>query len=171
MHRFEIGPKSRTGHVDIDGQLRTLFDLANEVLFGPLQEQNPPEFRHSVTFLFSYLEYHLASEELAMLEHGYPSRRFHAAFHDHIRREARGISVSLARKFSLEEARSAIFFLLEDWAVYHVDQADRQLADYLQEQAPAGVAPQLPGIHPLNSSGTVTDEPGKRALAGAPNRH
>ena len=88
MHRFEFEPDLETGNVDIDSQHQTLFAMANEILFSRELEQSPQQFRRAMTFLFSYLEYHFASEELGMLEHGYSSRRFHAAFHDHVRREA-----------------------------------------------------------------------------------
>jgi hemerythrin-like metal-binding protein len=164
MHRFELAPNSSTGHVDIDGQLGTLFSLANEVLFGDVREQSHIEFRHAVSFFFSYLEYHFASEELAMAKHGYSSRRFHAAFHDHVRREAQSIGSRLGRAASIEEVRSAIFFLIEDWAVYHVERADRQLADYLHEQSPTGGTARLPGFHPLDGAPNpaAADDPGLR---------
>jgi hemerythrin-like metal-binding protein len=165
MHRFEIGPDLATGNPDIDDHLQTLFNLANEILFLPAPERDSPGFRRAATFLFSYLEYHFASEELAMLEQGYPSRRFHAAFHDHVRREAAKIRAGLSRKLPIEETRSAIFFLLEDWAVYHVAIADRQLADHLREHSPAGVAPRLPGILPLKASGTIAADFDERILA------
>jgi len=166
MHRFEIGPEVRTGNADIDGQLQTLCNLANDILFLPTPEPGSPGFRRAVAFLFSYLEYHFASEELVMIERGYPSRRFHAAFHDHVRREAGKITAGLARRFSIEEIRSAIFFLLEDWIVYHVADGDRQLATYLHEAAPAGEPPRLPGIRPLKASGTIANDFDERILAG-----
>jgi hemerythrin len=164
MHRFEITPEQATGNADIDAQLQTLFDMANEILFPHAPVQDPQEFRRAVTFLLAYLEYHFASEELAMLDHGYASRRFHAAFHDHIRHEAEAIAASLASEFSFEETRSAIFFMLEDWTVYHVGDTDRQLATFLREQAPAGVIPRLPGIRPLKASGTISANFDERVL-------
>jgi hemerythrin-like metal-binding protein len=166
MHRFEIGPEAGTGNADIDVQLQTLFSMANEILFLPAPEPGSPAFRRAVSFLFSYLEYHFASEELIMLERGYPSRRFHAAFHDHVRREAGRIGAGLARSFSIEETRSAIFFLLEDWVVYHVAEADRQLATHLRDSAPAGVPPRLPGIRPLKACGAIAVNFDERILAG-----
>ena len=165
MHRFEIGPEAGTGNADIDVQLQTLFSMANEILFLPAPEPGSPAFRRAVSFLFSYLEYHFASEELIMLERGYPSRRFHAAFHDHVRREAGRIGAGLARSFSIEETRSAIFFLLEDWRVYHVAQADRQLAAFLREQSTNGEVPRLPGLLPLKAVGALASDFDERVLA------
>jgi hemerythrin len=170
MHRFELGSESITGNADIDEHHRILFDLANEVLFGQVADRGPEDLRHAVSFLFSYLEYHFASEELTMREHGYPSSRFHSAFHDHIRREAETIATSLGRRYFLEEVRSSIFFLLEDWAVYHVGHADRQLAEFLRNEAAAGRAPHPPsGDRPTPPSPTGSD-PEIPAAASGPRR-
>lgn len=158
MHRFDMGPSFTTGNHDIDHQLATLFELANDILFTQPEDAPAADVRHAVSHLFSYLEYHFASEELAMLEHSYPSRRFHSAFHDHVRREARAIVGRMARATSMDEIRSAIFFLLEDWVVYHVSEADRHLATYLFEQTPAGSSPSLPGLRPLKAAGSLAPD-------------
>jgi hemerythrin-like metal-binding protein len=146
MHRFEFAQSLETGNQDIDSQHQTMFAMVNEILFSSELERSPNQFRRAVTFLFSYLEYHFASEELAMLEQHYPSRRFHAAFHDHVRREASAIASEIARATAIEDARSRIFFLFEDWVVYHVHETDRQLAEFLSEHTPAGQTPRLPSL-------------------------
>jgi hemerythrin-like metal-binding protein len=164
MHRFEVTPASSTGNADIDDQLHILFDMANEILFDSALDEDHAKFQHEVGLLFSYLEFHFASEELAMLDQSYDSRRFHAAFHDHVRREARSISAKLAEQSSIEEARDAIFFMLEDWVVYHVADADRQLATYLAESTPAGSDFRLPGIRPLKACGSIPADFDERAV-------
>jgi hemerythrin-like metal-binding protein len=166
MHRFEIAPSSSTGNADIDEQLHVLFEMANEVLFEPSLQENAAKFRHAVSLLFSYMEYHFASEELAMLDQSYSSRRFHSAFHDHVRRESRAISENLAQHSSIDECRSAIFFMLEDWVVYHVADADRQLANYLRENTPLDTVPHLPGIRPLKACGSIPPDFDEAALHG-----
>lgn len=167
MHRFDMGPSFTTGNRDIDNQVATLFDLANDILFTQPEDAPVADVRRAVSHLFSYLEYHFASEELAMLEHSYQSRRFHSAFHDHVRREARSIVARMARSTSMEEIRSAVFFLLEDWVVYHVSEADRHLATYLHEQTPAGSSPSLPGLRPLKAAGTLAPDFEERLPARA----
>jgi hemerythrin-like metal-binding protein len=167
MHRFETTPELETGNADIDGQLQTLFAMANEILYSGELARSSEQFRRAVTFMVSYLEYHFAAEELAMLERGYESRRFHTAFHDHVRREARTIAASVVRKASTEETRSAIYFMLEDWVEYHVRNADRQLASFLHEQAPANGTAKLPGIRPLKASGSVSADFDEQILARA----
>ena len=149
MHRFETTPDLATGNRDIDHQLQTLFAMVNEILFSPDLAQTRDQFRRAVNFMVSYIEYHFAAEELAMLERGYDSRRFHTAFHDHVRREARTIAANLARKGSAEEAQSAIFFMFEDWVEY------RLLASYLRDHTGDG-AVALPGIRPLKAAGKIS---------------
>ena len=158
MHRFETTPNLQTGNADIDGQLQTLFAMTNEILYSSELARSPAQFRRAVVYLVSYLEYHFAAEELAMLEQGYQSRRFHTAFHDHVRREAKAIATSLNHKGTTEEARSALFFMLEDWVEYHVREADRLLAGFLHEQVPATGTARLPGIRPLKASGRISDD-------------
>jgi hemerythrin-like metal-binding protein len=168
MHPFETTSDLATGNRDIDHQLQTLFAMVNEILFSAELAQSRDQFRRAVNFMVSYIEYHFAAEELAMLERGYDSRRFHTAFHDHVRREARAIAANLARKGSMEEAQSAIFFMFEDWVEYHVRDSDRQLASYLHEHAGDG-AVALPGIRPLKAAGKISadfDEQILTRLAG-----
>jgi len=158
MHRFETTPSMVTGNATIDGQLQNLFAMTNEVLYSAELARSAEQFRRAVVYLVSYLEYHFAAEELAMLQGGYESRRFHTAFHDHVRREAKAIATSLSRKGTVEEARSAIFFMLEDWVEYHVREADRLLASYLREHAAANGNAELPDIRPLKATGSVSSD-------------
>jgi hemerythrin len=167
MHRFEFSAEMETGNSDIDFQHRTLFAMANEVLFSIELTKSPEQFQRAVNFLVAYLEYHFSSQELAMRQHRYASRRFHSAFHDHIRREARTIAARSSSKGNMEETKSAIFFLLEDWAVYHVSDADRLLADFLLEQSPGEATAGLSDIRPMASaSGTPSPDFDKAMLAG-----
>ena len=166
MHRFETTSDLATGNRDIDHQLQTLFAMVNEILFSPDLAQSRDQFRRAVNFMVSYIEYHFAAEELAMLERGYDSRRFHTAFHDHVRREARTIAANLARKGSADEAQSAIFFMFEDWVEYHVRDADRLLASYLRDHTGDG-AVALPGIRPLKAAGKISADFDEQILTRA----
>ena len=167
MHRFEFEPELETGNADIDLQHRTLFAMANEVLYSVELDKNPSRFRRAVSSLVAYLEYHFASEELAMRQRGYNSRRFHSAFHDHIRREAKEVADRANHEENLDEIKSSIFFLLEDWVVYHVKDADRQLANFLFEQTPKGATPGLPDVRPFLTAGSVAMEFDSHILSSA----
>ena len=166
MHRFEFTPELETGNIDIDAHLHALFAMANEIMFSKDLAESPQLFRRAVTYLVSYLDYHFASEELAMFQRSYNRRRFHSAFHEHVRSEAREIAARLGREGLFDEARRAIFFVLEDWVVYHVADADRQLATYLRENTPMDTVPHLPGIRPLKACGSIPADFDESALVG-----
>jgi hemerythrin len=166
MHRFDLTPELETGNADIDAHHQTLFAMANEILFSDELAQSHDLFRRAVTFLVSYVEYHFASEELAMFQSSYNRRRFHAAFHDHVRREAQDIADRMKHDAHFEETRQAIFFMLEDWVVYHVVDADRQLATHLGEDSPAGTLARLPDIRPLKAAGALAADFDERVLVG-----
>jgi hemerythrin-like metal-binding protein len=166
MHRFDLTSQLLTGNPDIDKRHLALFAVANEILFSRKLGQDPSQFRRAVACWQAHLEVDFASEELAMVRCAYLRSRFHSAFHDHVRRGAQEISVRLARDGHVEQACQAIFFLLEDWAVYHVAQADRELAEHLREHAPAGASPRLPDIGPLKEAGRLALDFDERLLAG-----
>ncbi|MGD0836000.1 MAG: hemerythrin domain-containing protein [Polyangia bacterium] len=166
MHRFELTPELATGNPDIDSHHQTLFAMANEILFSDELAKSQHLFRRAVTFLVSYLEYHFASEELAMFQGSYNRRRFHAAFHDHIRREAADIAERMNNGAHFEETRQAVFFMLEDWSVYHIGEADRQLAAYLSEEVAPGTPARLPDIRPLKAAGALAADFDEQVLVG-----
>jgi hemerythrin len=166
MHRFELTTELETGNLDIDTHHQTLFSMANEILFSDELAQSPLLFQRAVTFLVSYLEYHFASEEMAMFQSSYNRRRFHSGFHDHIRREAQDIAKRMRQAAHFEETRQAIFFMLEDWVVYHVAGADRQLATYLGEDSPTGTSLRLPDIRPLKAAGAIAPDLDEQFLVG-----
>ena len=164
MHPFELTTDLETDNPDIDGRPRALFGIANQILFSIELGRDPARFQRAVAALVSLLEYHFASEELAMSQYGYLRWRFHAAFHDHVLGEARNIAERLERDGQIEPARDAIFFLLEDWVVYHVARADRELAEHLREHA-AESAARLPEIGPLKHAGKLSANFDERLLA------
>lgn len=165
MHRFALTTDLTTGNTDIDRQHLALFAIANEILFSSELVQDPALFRRAVASLITHLEFGFASEELAMYQRSYNRRRFHSAFHDHVRAEVRSIVGRLDRAGQFEEARQAIFFMLEDWVMYHVAPADRELAEHLREQAQPGTPPTLPDVGPLRSAGKLAADFDERLLA------
>jgi len=165
MHRFDLTTDLTTGNADIDSQHLALFAIANEILFSSELMRSPALFRRAVASLVAHLEYGFASEELAMYQRGYIRRRFHTAFHDHVRSEVQAIVARLDRDGQPGEVRQAIFFMLEDWVTYHVAPADRELAEHLREQAQSGTLPTLPDVGPLRSAGKLAADFDEQLLA------
>ena len=110
MSPLQVTPAAQTGHRDIDGQVRTLFSLANEVLFAKELEESPDRFQRGLRLFVAYLYYHFASEELVMAECHYPARLVHSDVHARILNEATTIEDRTSRGGSLVEARHALLF-------------------------------------------------------------
>ena len=169
MHRFEFTAPLQTGNVDLDAHCRTLFALANAVVYSENLERSPDQFRHAVRSLVAYLDCRLRSEEQVMSRTGYPSRLFHTAFHEHIRYQAGEIAARAERQGDREETKDAIYLMIEDWLVYHVLTADRELARFLGEARPMGSIARLPSIRALKPEGSLpsdVDEQSVEVIAG-----
>jgi hemerythrin-like metal-binding protein len=155
MHRFEFTPSLQTEDVDFDAHCRTLLAMANSIIYSQELCKSHDVFRRTVKFLLSYLDYHLLSEELVMARTNYPSRQFHSAFHLQLRREASKIDVRVEQLFDCEQIAGQIFFLIEDWLVYHVVGADHQLATFLRGAQHTGTLPRLPSITAMKTEGSL----------------
>jgi hemerythrin-like metal-binding protein len=155
MKSLQVTPASQTGHRDIDGQVRTLFAIANEVLFSKELEESPDRFRHALRLFVTYLDYHFASEQVAMAESQYPDRHIHADFHAFLLQEATAIEERVGREGSSVETRHALLHLVEDWLYYHVQEADGRFADFLRETSAKQETARLPGIYDLGASSSL----------------
>jgi hemerythrin len=155
MHRFELTPSLQTGNVDFDAHCHTLLAIANAILYSQELQKSHDLFRRAVKFLVAYLDYHFLSEELVMARMNYPSRLFHSAFHVQLRREASKIDARVEQQFDYEEIAGEIFFLIEDWLVYHVVGADHQLATFLRGAQHTGTLPRLPSITAMKTEGSL----------------
>ena len=158
MNRFEFTPALETGNRDIDAHVRTLFAIANEILYSKALEESPHEFRRALKFFVAYLDYHFASEEVVMAKRHYPSRHLHAAFHAQVIHEADDIAIRVNSGGASEESRDALYFMVEDWLTYHVQDADRQFADFLRETPAAEATERLPSIRDLKASGSLSPD-------------
>ena len=158
MNRFEFTPALETGNRDIDAHVRTLFAIANDILYSKVLEESRHEFRRALKFFVAYLDYHFASEEIVMAQRHYPSRHLHADFHSQVLREAAAIERRAKADNPTEESREALYFVVEDWLVYHVVGADRQFAAFLREAPAAETVARLPGIGDLKATGALSPE-------------
>jgi hemerythrin-like metal-binding protein len=152
---LQVTPAPQTGHRDIDGQVRTLFAIANEVLFSKGLAESPDQFRHALGFFVAYLSYHFASEEVAMAESSYPAGLVHADFHEYVLHEATAIEARGMREGSSVEARHRLLCMVEDWLHYHVKEDDWQFAEFLSETPAKRETARLPGIGDLRASGLL----------------
>jgi hemerythrin-like metal-binding protein len=158
MHRFEFTQSLQTGNVDFDAHCRTLLTMVNAILYSQELRNSHALFRRAVKFFVAYLDYHLLSEELVMAQTNYPSRQFHSAFHVQPRREASKLKARVERQADCEDLSGEIFFLVEDWLVYHVVGADHQLAAFLRDAERVRTPPRLPSITALKADGSLPSD-------------
>ncbi len=158
MHRFDFTPSLQTGNVDFDAHCRTLLAMTNAILYSQELRKSHDLFRRAVKSLVTYLHYHLLSEELVMLRTSYPSRQFHSAFHVQLRREASKIEARVELQADYQEITAEIFFLIEDWLVYHVVGSDHHLASFLHDHQRMETLPQLPSIAAMKTEGLLPSD-------------
>ena len=153
MSALQVTPPSQTGHMDIDKQVRTLFAIANQILFSKQLEESPNQFRSALSFFVAYLDYHFASQEVAMAGSRYPAGRIHSDFHAYVLHEASAIRERARREGISVEARHTLLYMVEDWLYYHVKESDREFAEFLSETSAKQDVPRLPGISDLRAAG------------------
>lgn len=157
MGLLSVTPAAQTGNRDIDAQVHTLLSIANDVLFSKKFEESAPLFQRALGFFVAYLDYHFASEQVAMEKCHYPGRHLHADFHSHILQEAVALE-NQGRAGSLSEARRALLYMVEDRLYYHVQDDDRQFADFLSKAPVRQEIARLPGIYDLRARGSLARE-------------
>ena len=166
---LELAPHLLTGLADIDGQHRALLALANEVVFAHSMDASPELFRRAISFLDGYIAFHCAAEEAAMIQSKCPlaMRSEHLEFHSHLRRELEDIVIRTVHDGASGDLKLSIFFVLDDWLVYHVSEADRSLAAFLRGKSGGKAAPHLPDVRWLKASGALPADFDEQILAGA----
>ena len=165
---LELAPHLITGLADIDNQHRALLALANEVVFAHKLDTSPELFRRAISFLDGYIAFHCAAEEAAMIQCKCPlaMRSEHLEFHGHLRRELEDIVTRSVRDGASGDLKLDIFFVLDDWLVYHVGEADHRLAAFLRGSSGGKAAPHLPEVGWLKASGALPADFNEQILAG-----
>jgi hypothetical protein len=52
-------------------------------------------------------------------------------------------------------SKLSIYFMLEDWLIYHIRETDRELAGFLRDQSPRATIPQLPDVRVVREAGLI----------------
>jgi hemerythrin-like metal-binding protein len=164
MSALQVTPPSQTGHMDIDKQVRTLFAIANQILFSKQLEESPNQFRSALRFFVAYLDYHFASQEVAMAKSRYPAGRIHSDFHAYVLHEASAIRERARTEGIPVETRHTLLYLVEDWLYYHVKESDREFAEFLRETPAKQDVPRLPEISDLRASGWLPRDSDEQVL-------
>lgn len=130
MAHFEWTPELETGNETIDGQHRSLFDLANAV--QATLESDAPDgdiIADAVWRLADYVIEHFNDEQDLMEASGYPELPVHKALHDQLTGETMRFTAQLINEDHL--AAGDLSTLVIRWLRDHIGEADKRFVAYL----------------------------------------
>ena len=125
--RFAVG-------IDIiDQQHQVLFRLIDQLAKAIQNETSEAELQSIFSKLHEYTLTHFATEEQLMVQHGYPADKDHLENH-------RALEQSLSQLSSRAQGGEPLVSLqamnfLRQWLYHHIDDVDRQLAEFLKARA------------------------------------
>ena len=132
MGRFVFGKDLETGIHGVDEQHRELFAWGNAVLDYPETLAVADDFVRLYRFLASYARFHFASEEAAMRKHEYDLLESHIKQHEKFRDELSQLYDRASISGPTKEVRLRTQFVLGDWLIYHIKEADIRLASHIR---------------------------------------
>lgn len=154
MDRFQLTNDLLTGIDTVDSQHRMLFDLANQIVDPSSERGADAAFFASLAFLAEYVEFHFASEELAMTQTDYPMRAGHVAAHLEFRELVGEFLERSLEEPSITELRKRLTQAVAGWLTDHIRVKDRALATHLRAHA-GEVGFVLPDQEALISAGYI----------------
>lgn len=137
MDRFQLTNDLLTGLEAVDSQHRMLFDLANQIVDPSSERGADAAFFSSLAFLAEYVEYHFATEELAMERTEYPAKSNHIAAHREFRELIGQFLERSLEEPSISELRRRLAQAVAGWLTDHIRIKDRALATHLRQNAGA----------------------------------
>jgi hemerythrin-like metal-binding protein len=131
MALFTWNPEYSVGNDLIDGEHRTLFELADRLHSAMLSGQGHAVLRNLYTQLADYTRTHFSHEEALMVKHAYPELPAHAEIH-------RQLIAKLAKlQGDLDGGKLTVTVdtmqFLRDWLQHHIGKTDRLLASHVRE--------------------------------------
>ena len=114
---------------EIDSHHRHLMALLNTVYDGFIQQKADLELAEIFAELTAYSQYHFATEEAVMREHGYPGYALHKIRHDQFIERLNSLRESFAngrRQISFE-----LLTFLNTWLLSHILDADADIGRFL----------------------------------------
>lgn len=131
--RIELTSDLLTGFPTIDQQHRELVEWTNALQQERANGGRAANVREAIRFLAEYVEYHFAEEEAAMATTGYAEGPAHAKGHRWFTSQLKEMRRELVASQDAAKAALRLHFLMSDWFVQHIRQADRRLAAWLRE--------------------------------------
>lgn len=131
MRELRLEPSLKVGVEVIDQEHQAIVDLINETQQVIDSGEPQTDLVHVLNRLSDMTVQHFTTEEVLMLETGYPDLHQHKKLHD----------ISIHRTFEFDASRlttepdagKELLELLRDWLLSHIH-ADREMAQFLREQ-------------------------------------
>lgn len=121
------------GNETIDAEHRHLLELANQVARFRVSDEPLETVRSAVVALYDYVQTHFAHEEAYMKAAGYPGLPAHRMLHEAIVHEMNTI---MHESPQLDTLVYNLKRLIKNWVTGHVQQADRQIGDFVRMHPP-----------------------------------
>ena len=129
-------PSYETGHPEIDGQHRRLFELVN-VLHGAMAHgQGKEALGPAIAALTAYASVHFAAEETLMERAGYPHLEEHRLLHAELSRQVDELALRYEKGFLTIPSTLSRF--MADWLRHHIRQEDMRFVTWLRSRPSGG---------------------------------
>ncbi len=146
-----------TGIQSVDEQHRQLFAWGAAVLEHPETLADTEAFVRVYRDLAAYARFHFASEEAGMRKFDYDRLEAHRVQHQKFRDEFSHLYDRARASGPTKEIQLRTHFVLTDWFIYHIKDADRRLAEHIRTRM-LEEEDTLPGIHEMREAGVDVSE-------------
>ncbi|MGA2185881.1 MAG: bacteriohemerythrin [Bryobacteraceae bacterium] len=134
MALFTWSPEYSVGNDLIDGEHKTLYEMADRLHSAMLSRQGHAVLQSLFAQLAGYTRTHFSHEEALMAKHAYPQLAEHAEIHRQLIAKLAKLQDDL-KGGKLTVTTDTLQFLKE-WLRHHIGKTDRLLASYVREGHP-----------------------------------
>jgi hemerythrin len=130
---FEWTPDLSVGIGDIDSQHREFINRADKFISAVEQGRGADVLAETVKFFMEYAEKHFMTEEMFMLQFGYPEMAPHKKLHNGFREYMEELAKRIAADpgaVTQSEAKEKI----ADWFIHHIKNVDTRLGVFLKKK-------------------------------------
>ena len=133
MSLFQWKDEYLVGQVEIDGQHKRLFQLADQMHAAMTAGKGKDILSKTLSDLVDYTKRHFADEERLMQKCNYPDYPHHKEIHDKLTAKV----VAFQKEFSAGHTAMSIQLMqfLKDWLQHHIGETDRKVAAYIRQHA------------------------------------
>jgi hemerythrin-like metal-binding protein len=118
----------------IDGQHKTWIERVNAVSTAIEKLQGPQRIAEALQFLGEYTQFHFATEERCMTEHGYPQAEAHKAKHEELKKTLADLEEEYNEEGATHILAESIDTFLSNWLVRHILDVDQAFGAFLKEK-------------------------------------